>query len=49
MTLGGDNEADFGCRISEIEAKIGGGLIEEVVQVAEGEYKLISTMVQSKV
>ncbi|KAK1829173.1 putative nadh-ubiquinone oxidoreductase [Podospora conica] len=36
-------------QISEIEAKIGGGLVEEVIQVAEGEYKLISTMVQSKV
>lgn len=36
-------------RIDEIEQQIGGGLIEEVLQVAEGELKLVSTMVESKV
>lgn len=38
-----------GNRIVEIENKIGHGLIEEVVQVAEGELKLVDTMVQAKV
>jgi NADH dehydrogenase (ubiquinone) 1 alpha subcomplex subunit 5 len=38
-----------GRRISELENKIGAGLIEEVVQVAEGELKLVDTMVQAKV
>lgn len=37
------------CRIEELENKIGAGLIEEVVQVAEGELKLVDTMIQSKV
>jgi hypothetical protein len=32
-----------------MENKIGGGLIEEVIQVAEGELKLVDTMVESKV
>ncbi|EFQ99937.1 hypothetical protein MGYG_02944 [Nannizzia gypsea CBS 118893] len=36
-------------QISEIENKIGGGLIEEVIQVAEGELKLVDEMVKSKV
>lgn len=36
-------------RISEIENKIGGGLIEEVIQVAEGELRLVDEMVKSKV
>lgn len=36
-------------RISELENKIGAGLIEEVVQVAEGELKLVDTMVKAKV
>ncbi|KAM5489791.1 hypothetical protein MaudMau93_002918 [Microsporum audouinii] len=36
-------------RISEIENKIGGGLIEEVIQVAEGEMKLVDEMVKNKV
>ncbi len=37
------------CRISALENKIGAGLIEEVIQVAEGELKLVDTMVQAKV
>lgn len=36
-------------RISELENQIGGGLIEEVIQVAEGELKLLDTMIESKV
>jgi len=36
-------------RVSEIENKIGGGLIEEVLQVAEGELILVDEMVESKV
>jgi NADH dehydrogenase (ubiquinone) 1 alpha subcomplex subunit 5 len=36
-------------RVSELENKIGAGLIEEVVQVAEGELKLVDTMVKAKV
>ena len=31
-----------------METKIGAGLIEEVIQVAEGELKLVDVMVQSK-
>ena len=36
-------------RIGEIENKIGAGLIEEVIQVAEGELKLADVLLQSKV
>jgi hypothetical protein len=36
-------------RISEVESQIGAGLIEEVIQVAEGEEKLVDEMVKSKV
>ncbi|KAK3390464.1 ETC complex I subunit conserved region-domain-containing protein [Podospora didyma] len=36
-------------QISELENKIGAGLIEEVLQVAEGELKLVDVMVQGKV
>ena len=36
------------CRINEAEQRIGAGLIEEVVQVAEGELKLVDTMLESK-
>lgn len=35
-------------RISDLENNIGAGLIEEVIQVAEGELKLVDTMVQVK-
>jgi NADH dehydrogenase (ubiquinone) 1 alpha subcomplex subunit 5 len=35
-------------RVEELEHKIGAGLIEEVIQVAEGELKLIDTMVEAK-
>ena len=35
-------------RISEAETRIGGGLIEEVIEVAEGELKLLETMLESK-
>lgn len=36
-------------RIQEVETKIGGGLIEEVIQVAEGELQLVNEMAESKV
>lgn len=36
-------------RISQIEHQIGAGLIEEVIQVAESEYKLVDEMHKSKV
>lgn len=36
-------------RVSEIEKQIGAGLIEEVIQVAEGELKLVQEMYKSKV
>lgn len=36
-------------RIGELENKIGAGLIEEVIQVAEGELHLTDSMIQSKV
>ncbi|KAK4217865.1 ETC complex I subunit conserved region-domain-containing protein [Rhypophila decipiens] len=36
-------------QISQLEHKIGAGLIEEVIQVAEGELKLVDTMLQAKV
>ncbi|KAI4173175.1 MAG: hypothetical protein LQ343_003102 [Gyalolechia ehrenbergii] len=35
-------------QIAEIEDKIGGGLIEEVIQVAEGEHQLVDIMLESK-
>ena len=34
--------------ISEIENRIGAGLIEEVIQVAEGEHKLVIDMIKAK-
>ena len=37
------------CRVEELESKIGAGLIEEVIQVAEGELKLVDTMIKAKV
>ena len=37
------------CRINEIEQKIGAGLIEEVIQVAEAESQLVDTMYENKV
>lgn len=35
-------------RISEVENQIGAGLIEEVIQVAEGELKLVDKMIEYK-
>ncbi|KAL8949770.1 MAG: hypothetical protein Q9222_004149 [Ikaeria aurantiellina] len=35
-------------QIAEIEDKIGGGLIEEIIQVAEGEDKLVDVMLESR-
>ena len=37
------------CRIEDIENKIGAGLIEEVLQVAEGELILAGEMAESRV
>jgi NADH dehydrogenase (ubiquinone) 1 alpha subcomplex subunit 5 len=48
LNLDGDNIADTMCRIDDIENKIGAGLIEEVLQVAEGELVLVSEMAESK-
>jgi NADH dehydrogenase (ubiquinone) 1 alpha subcomplex subunit 5 len=36
-------------RVEQLETKIGGGLIEEVIQVAEGELKLVGTMLEHRV
>ena len=36
-------------RVAEMENQIGAGLIEEVIQVAEGELKLVKTMAEAKV
>ncbi|KAL2159817.1 hypothetical protein VTH06DRAFT_1950 [Thermothelomyces fergusii] len=36
-------------QIEELENKLGAGLIEEVIQVAEGELKLVDTMIEHKV
>jgi len=44
-----EHEANPGHRIEEIENKIGAGLIEEVIQVAEGELKLVDVLFRSKV
>ncbi|KAJ4319124.1 hypothetical protein N0V94_004085 [Neodidymelliopsis sp. IMI 364377] len=35
--------------ISDLESKIGAGLIEEVIQVAEAEHVLVDTMIESRV
>lgn len=36
-------------RIAEIENKIGAGLIEEVIQVAEGELSLVDELAKAQV
>lgn len=36
-------------RINDLEQQLSAGLIEEVIQVAEGENKLIDTLYQNKV
>ncbi|KAJ9635800.1 hypothetical protein H2201_000206 [Coniosporium apollinis] len=36
-------------QVNDLENRIGAGLIEEVIQVAEGEYQLVDKMVESKV
>ncbi|KAK7957045.1 uncharacterized protein PG986_006267 [Apiospora aurea] len=40
---------DTGKRVEEIETKIGAGLIEEVIEVAQAELKLVDTMLEAKV
>lgn len=37
------------CRIHELEQKIGAGLIEEIIEVAEGELKIIEVMEKAQV
>lgn len=37
------------CSISDLESKIGAGLIEEVIQVAEAEHELVDVMIKSSV
>ena len=39
----------IGYRIEDVEHKIGAGLIEEVIQVAEGELHLADVMLSAKV
>lgn len=34
--------------MAEIEEKIGAGLIEEVIMVAEGEHKLVDTILEAR-
>jgi hypothetical protein len=34
--------------ISDLESKLGAGLIEEVIQVAEGEHQIVETMIKAK-
>ena len=36
-------------RIADLEAKIGAGLLEEVIQVAEGELHLVEKMADARV
>lgn len=36
-------------RINTIESQIGAGLLEEIIQVAEGEKALVVTMAENKV
>ncbi|KOS21520.1 NADH-ubiquinone oxidoreductase 29.9 kDa subunit [Escovopsis weberi] len=36
-------------QVQELEGQIGAGLIEEVIQVAEGELQLVETMIEGKV
>lgn len=42
-------DTGFLLRVEEIENKIGAGLIEEVVQMAESELKLIDVLYEAKV
>lgn len=44
-----DCVVDIVLRIAELEERIGAGLIEEVIQVAEGELALVGTMLDAKV
>jgi hypothetical protein len=45
----GDQLTDMLNRVRDLEEKIGAGLIEEVIQVAEGENKLVDIMVENRV
>ena len=37
------------CRINAVEEKIGAGLLEEVISVAEGELELVQTLAEAQV
>ena len=39
---------DSGNRVQELENKLEAGLLEEVILVAEGELKLVKTMLESR-
>jgi hypothetical protein len=44
------HEIANGCdRVKELEQQLGAGLIEEVIEVAEGELQLIETMEKAQV
>jgi NADH dehydrogenase (ubiquinone) 1 alpha subcomplex subunit 5 len=45
---GGETSTDLHS-ISDLESRLGAGLIEEVIQVAEGEHKLVDVMAEAKV
>lgn len=36
-------------RVQEVEEKIGAGLLEEVIEVAEGEMRLVDVMIKNQV
>lgn len=42
-------EANMRNRVAELENSLGAGLIEEVIQVAEGELNMIERMEKAKV
>lgn len=44
-----EQSANISIRISEVEHKIGAGLVEEVIQVAEAELKLVDELAKAKV
>lgn len=49
LCLGSDPCTYLANRINSLEQQLGAGLIEEVIQVAEGENKLIDTLYENKV
>ena len=43
------HHADHLFRINHVESQIGAGLIEEIIQIAEGESELVDRLYESKV